>query len=214
MRPGKSVTRARRSALAEAGPNPEGKGQVGFLLDWEYSSPRSVVVKRPPQLLADYFTSLLVLSAAFKFKPVFGKAYYLYMDGAGWSLSLISPDEWNDDAKRNSYIGECVLHADSTWSIEPSENLGKRGIVDEALARFYAGFINKLKSQQVLEESLPVYEAGLPYYQRLFAAALSRSLKGSMSLGDQLGISAENWLKRMPLAPDGLLLSRNDDGAG
>jgi hypothetical protein len=199
MRPGKSVTRARRSALAEAGPNPEGKGQVGFLLDWEYSSPRSVVVKRPPQLLADYFTSLLVLSAAFKFKPVFGKAYYLYMDGAGWSLSL---------------IGECVLHADSTWSIEPSENLGKRGIVDEALARFYAGFISKLKSKQVLEESLPVYEAGLPYYQRLFAAALSRSLKGSMSLGDQLGISAENWLKRMPLAPDGLLLSRNDDGAG
>ena len=80
-----------------------------------------------------------MLSAAFKFKPVFGKAYYLYMDGAGWSLSLISPDEWNEDAKRNSYIGECVLHADSTWSIEPSENLGKRGIVDEALARFYAG---------------------------------------------------------------------------
>jgi hypothetical protein len=35
-----------------------------------------------------------------------------------------------------------------------------------------------------------------------------------MSLGDQLGISAENWLERMPLAPDGLLLSRNDDGAG
>jgi hypothetical protein len=198
MQTEKSIETINPSALAETGPNPEGKGQVGFLLDWAYSSPRAVVVKRAPQLLADYFTSLLVLSSAFKFKPVFGKDYYLYQDGASWALSLISPDEWNNDTKRQAFVGRCVLNEDATWSIEPSGNIGKKGAVDDALAAFYDGFIDKLRSQQVLEDELPIYEAGLPYYQRLFAAALSRSLKGSMTQGDQLGISTETWLSQMP----------------
>lgn len=210
-RSGKSVARNRPSALTAAGPNPQGKGLVGFLLDWAYSTPHGVLAKRAPQLLADYFTSLLVLSAAFKFKPVFGKEYYLYRDGDGWSLSLVSPDEWNNDEKQRAFVGKCVLQEDSTWSIEPSGNIGKQGAIDEALAAFYDGFIDKLKSEQVLEADLPFYEAGLPYYQRLFAAALSRSLKGSMMLGDQLGISAEAWLSRLPQAADRLLLSRKTD---
>lgn len=192
-----------------SGPNPEGKGQVGFLLDWAYSSPRGVVAKPAPQVLADYFTSLLVLSAAFKFKPVFGKDYYLYAEDDGWSLSLISPEEWNNDARRQAYVGKCVLHADSTWSIEPSANIGKQDTVDEALAAFYDGFVDKLKSQQALEDGLPVYEAGLPYYQRLFAAALSRSLKGSLFLGEQLGLSAETWFERMPKAANLMFLDRD-----
>ena len=208
-RPGKSVARENTSALAEAGagPNPQGKGQIGFLLDWAYSSPRAVVAKRAPQLLADYFTSLLVLTAAFKFKPVFGKDYYLYTDGDGWSLSLISPDEWNDDARRRAFVGKCVLHADSTWSITPSGNIGKQGAVDAALSRFYDGFVDKLRSQQALEDDFPFFEAGLPYYQRLFASALSRSLQGSLMLGDQLGTSAETWLARMPGNADRLFLA-------
>lgn len=198
MRTEKSISIIKPSALAKTSPNPEGKGQVGFLLDWAYSSPRAVVAKRAPQLLADYFTSLLVLSSAFKFKPVFGKDYYLYQDGTSWALSLISPDEWNNDAKRQAFVGRCVLNEDATWSIEPSGNIGKKGNVDDALAGFYDSFIDKLRSQQVLEDELPIYEAGLPYYQRLFAAALSRSLKESMTLGDQLGIDTETWLSQMP----------------
>jgi len=207
MQSGKAIAEKGSSALAEAGPNPEGKGQVGFLLDWAYSSPRAVVAKRAPQLLADYFTSLLVLSAAFKFKPVFGKDYYLYQDGDSWTLSLISPDEWNTDTKRETFVGKCILNDDATWSIEPSGNIGEQGVVDDALTSFYDGFIDKLQSQQVLEDELPIYEAGLPYYQRLFAAALSRSLKGSMNLGDQLGVSAETWLSQMPKKPGRLFLS-------
>lgn len=207
MRTEKSIAKNRPSALAEAGPNPQGKGQVGFLLDWAYSNPRAVVAKQAPQLLADYFTSLLVLSSKFKFKPVFGKEYYLYRDGTDWTLSLISPEEWNNDAKRQAFVGRCTLNEDATWSIEPSGNIGKRCTVDHALTAFYDGFVDKLQSQQLLEDELPIYEAGLPYYQRLFAAALSRSLKGSMILGDQLGVSAETWLSQMPKAPDRLFLS-------
>lgn len=198
-----------QSALAEVLPNPQGKGQVGFLLDWAYSTPRAVVAKRAPQLLADYFTSLLVLSAAFKFKPVFGKDYYLYLENGGWALSLVSPDEWNSDTRRRTHVGKCVLHADSTWSIEPSENIGRGSKVDDALATFYDGFVQKLRSEKALEDEFPLYEPGLPYYQRLFAAALSRSLKASMILGEQLGISAEGWLVRVPAQPDRFFLGRD-----
>ncbi len=201
----KSIGRARSAELTDTGPNPQGKGQIGFLLDWAYSSPRGVVAKPAPQLLADYFTSLLVLSSAFKFKPVFGKDYYLYIDGDRWSLSLISPDEWNDDAHRRAFVGTCVLHDDSTWSIKPSDNIGRNGLVSEQLAAFYEGFIENLRSKQVLEDGLPVYEAGLPYYQRLFAAALSRSLRGSLSVGSQLGLDAETWLASMPRDANRLL---------
>jgi len=208
----KSITRSRHSALAESGarPNPQGKGQVGFLHDWAYSSPRGVAAKRAPQLLADYFTSLLVLSSAFKFKPVFGKDYYLYADLDGWSLSLISPDEWNNEAKRQAYVGKCVLHDDATWSIAPSKNVGRQGPVHDALATFYDGFIDKLRSQQLLEDDLPFYEAGRPYYQRLFAAALSRSLKASLTIGGQLGIGTATWLARMPRDADRLFLTGNE----
>lgn len=202
----KSVTRTGTSDLADARPNPQGKGQVGFLLDWAYSSPRAVVAKPAPQILADYFTSLLVLSSSFKFRPVFDKDYYLYIDGDGWSLSLVSPNEWNDDARRRAFVGTCILHADSTWSIEPSDNVGKHCPVNDALAAFYGGFIDKLQSNNALEDGLPVYEAGLPYYQRLFASALSRSLEASLRKGDQLGRSAEHWLTRMPRDADRLLL--------
>lgn len=205
MQSDQTVARARAGELARTGPNPQGKGQVGFLLDWAYSSPRGVVAKPARQLLADYFTSLLVLSASFKFKPVFGKDYYLYIDGDRWSLSLISPDEWNDDAKRQAFVGTCVLHDDSTWSITPSDNISKDGPVENRLAAFYEGFVDKLRSSPALEDGLPLYEAGLPYYQRLFAAALSRSLRGSLVRSGQLGQDGEAWLACMPRDADRLL---------
>ena len=43
MGTGKSIAKGRPSEIVGTGPNPEGKGQVGFLLDWAYSSPRGVV---------------------------------------------------------------------------------------------------------------------------------------------------------------------------
>ena len=185
--------------------NPEGKGQVGFLLDWVHSTPSGVVAKHKPQLMADYFTSLLVLSAAFKFKPVFGKRYFLYAENRGWALSLIGPDEWNTTSRRQAFIGACVLHSDATWSIEPSDNIGKNGDIDAALAGFYDGFVDQLRSSQPLETSLPFYESNLPYWQRLYAAALSRSMSASISKGEQQGIASLDWLKSMPQSAHPLL---------
>ena len=109
----RSLAHARNTSVAArlGAPNPQGKGLVGFLLDWDYSSPQAVVAKRPARLLADYFTSLLVLTSSFKFKPVFNKDYYLYREDDDWRLSLISPDEWDSDEKRRSFVGTCVLPA-------------------------------------------------------------------------------------------------------
>lgn len=190
--------RAASAAVLAGAPNPQGKGVVGFLQDWHESAPRAVVAKRSGQLLADYFTSLLVLSADFKFKPAFNRTYHLYREDARWCLSLISPDEWQSSAKRRGYVGACVLHEDSTWSIDPSENLGRPGPVTDALAEVYEGFIRRLRQPSPLEQDLPFYEGRLPYYQRLFAAALSRSLRGSLAVGGQTGRSGESWLKALP----------------
>ena len=185
--------------VIQRNPNPQGKGVVGFLRDWDYSAPRGVIAKPSPQVLADYFTSLLVLSAAFKFEPAFGKDYYLYWDEVElWTLSLISPEEWNKASKFAGFVGTCTLHEDSTWSISPSENLTAGGPVAEAVSQFFDSFIERLDSDDPLENGLPVYEKNLPYYQRLFAAALSRSIKGSIKLGGQGNRPASAWLLQLP----------------
>mgnify|MGYP000698785646 CR=1 FL=1 len=190
-------------------PNPQGKGQIGFLRDWDYSCPHNVVTKPAPQLLADYFTSLLVLSASFRFKPAFETDYYLYLEDEAWTLSLISPTEWKTEEKNSAFVGRCVLHQDATWSITPSDNVQHRGPVSTALAGFYARFVEKLSTANPLEDELPVYVAELPYFQRLFAAALSRSLKQSMRQGARTGIASTRWLDEIPYDPSQILLVRS-----
>ena len=85
-------------ALKSTG-NPEGKGLNGFLLDWYQSEPRGVVAKPQRQVLAEFFTSMLVLSAQFKYKPAIGVDNYLYWIDGEWSLSLIAPDEWSEERR-------------------------------------------------------------------------------------------------------------------
>lgn len=181
-----------------AAPNPQGKGQIGFLLDWDYSTPRGVVAKPGGRVLADYFTSMLVLSAEFKFRPIFEREYFLYWSDSRWILSILSPDDWNNDEKREAYAGLCVLHNDSTWSIVPSANLESRGPVASAVASFYSNFMEKLDADGPLEQGLPFYEGNLGYYQRLFASGLSRSIRASLVIGGQGSINSRDWLRQLP----------------
>jgi hypothetical protein len=190
--------------------NPQGKGHVGLLLDWEYTRPRGAIVKTASQLLADYFTSMLILSAAFKFKPVVGQQYYLYWMDTQWSLSLIAPSEWSE-ARRKRYVGKCELHSDMTWTMNPTQNLAERESAMTALGEFHDSFVEKMTSDDPLERSLPVYVAKLPYYQRLFASALTRSLKTSMELGGQMSIKSKHWLEQLPSRPLQLFHAKSDD---
>lgn len=177
--------------------NPEGKGVNGFLLDWHQSEPRAVVAKPQRQVLAEFFTSMLVLSAKFKYRPAVDVPNYLYWIDGEWLLSLIAPEEWTD-VHRAGFVGTCVLHRDMTWTIAPSDLIGEDNAVSDAIARFYDAFAETLDTDLTLEEVLPFYVRSMPYYQRLYASALSRSIRGAVTLGDQASVECRRWRTLLP----------------
>jgi hypothetical protein len=185
------------AALRKADGNVDGKGLNGFLLDWNQSTPRGVVAKPQRQILAEFFTSMLVLSAEFKYKPAVGVSNYLYWIDGKWSLSLIAPDEWTDE-RRASIAGKCVLQRDMTWTIAPSDLLAEDNPVSDAIGRFYDAFAETLDTDLTLEEILPFHVGSMCYYQRLYAAALSRSIRGAVILGDQTSIRCRDWQLLLP----------------
>ena len=186
----------RAVALQEEG-NPEGKGVNGVLLDWSRSEPRDIVAKPQQQVLAELFTSILALSAAFKYRPVVERPNYLYWMDGQWSMSLIAPEEWCD-ARRAGFAGELVLQRDMTWTINPSDRLVDRKPVSDALREYYDAFVNTLDTDRTLEEILPFHVRTLPYYQRLYASALSRSMRAAVDLGGQASISCRKWRALLP----------------
>jgi len=190
--------------VRKADGNPEGKGVNGLLADWQRSEPRGIVVKPQRQVLAELFTSMLVLSASFKYRPVVGVNNYLYRSGDEWLLSLISPDEWSDD-KRSDFVGTCMLQRDMTWTIAPSEQLSAAGPVSDAVGRFYESFAETMNTDLTLEEVLPFYVSKLPYYQRLYASALSRSVRAAVTLGGQTATSCRQWSGLLPQQKHALL---------
>jgi hypothetical protein len=156
------------------------------------------------QVLAELFTSLLVLSATFKYRPVPGCSNYLYWIDGHWSLSLIAPHEWSEK-RRAGFAGTCVLRQDMTWTIVPSDRLAENECVSGALRRFYEGFAEMLDTDLTLEEILPYYVGRLAYYQRLFASALSRSVAAAVTRGDQASISCRRWQRQLPRLDHALL---------
>jgi hypothetical protein len=177
--------------------NPEGKGLNGFLLDWYRTEPRGVVIKPRRQVLAEFFTSMLVLSARFKHKPAIGVLNYLYYVDGAWSLSLIAPEEWSRK-RRDGFVGTCVLHPDMTWTITPSALVGEDNDVSAAIARFYDAFGESLDNDLTLEEILPFFVRRMPYWQRLHASALSRSIRGTITMGDERSTKCRDWQALLP----------------
>ena len=191
-------------AVALRPANPDGKGANGFMLDWYRSEPRAVVAKPKRQVLAEFFTSMLVLSANFKYKPAEGVTNYLYLAGGDWILSLIAPQQWSEE-RRRGFVGTCVLQNDMTWTIDPSARLSENGPVADAVRRFFDAFAEQMDTDATLEEILPFCAQKMPYYQRLYANALSRSIRASVILGDQTDIPAREWQDRLPAFVDALL---------
>jgi len=197
-----------QNIASKADGNPEGKGISGFMADWYRTEPRGVIAKPQRQVLAEFFTSMLVLSAKFKYEPVVGAPNYLYWIRNEWSLSLIGPHEWSDE-RREAFAGTCTLQSDMTWTIEPSELLSEVNPVSEAVARFYDGFAHMLDTDLTLEEILPFYVGRMVYYPRLFSSALARSIRGAVTLGDQTNIRCKDWQVLLPRL-ERVLLTRKD----
>ena len=195
---------AARALVPKVAGNPEGKGIQAFLDDWRATEPRGVVAKPQRQVLAEMFTSLLVLSASFKYQPVRGTLNYLYWIDGHWSLSLIAPHEWSEK-RRAGFAGTCVLQPDMTWMIEPSERLVEGGPVASAIRRFFHGFTGMLDTDLTLEDVLPFYAGKLPYYQRLLAAALSRSVRVAVGRAGRSDTSCRQWRAQLPRFENELL---------
>lgn len=197
----------RQSALAVEPPgNPDGKGLNGFMLDWYRTEPRGLVAKPQRQVLAEFFTSMLVLSAQFKYKPAVGVDNYLYWIDEGWNLSLIAPGQWSGE-RSAGFVGTCVLQRDMTWTIDPSEQLVEQGPLADAVGRFFDAFTETMDTDLTLEEILPFYVQRMPYWQRLHASALSRSIRGTVTLGDQASTSCRQWNTLLPQLKNALLSS-------
>ncbi|MEM6514534.1 MAG: DUF2452 domain-containing protein [Pseudomonadota bacterium] len=185
------------TAVGEPLGNPDGKSSNQFMLDWFKTEPRGVVAKPQQQVLAEFFTSMLVLSAEFKYEPTIGVPNYLYYVNESWQLSLIAPQEWNEQ-RRAGFIGTCVLQADMTWTIEPASQLKDNEQLAHAIGKFWHAFDETLNTEQTLEEILPFYVRHMPYYQRLHAAGLGRSIRAAVTLGDQRSIKARDWRLSLP----------------
>ena len=199
-----ALPRATNALTTKADGNPDGKAANGFLLDWIRCNPRDVVAKPKQQVLAEFFTSMLALSAEFKYRPAVGSSNYLYWIDGQWSLSLISPDEWSAE-RRAGFAGMLVLQRDMTWTITPSEQLRESSPVSDALRRSYDAFVDTLDTDQTLEEVLPFHVRGFAYYQRLYASALSRSIAATLSLGNQASTGCRQWRVRLPRPNNALL---------
>lgn len=184
--------------------NPDGKGAHGFLDDWRGTQPSCVIAKPQRQVLAELFTSLLVLSSTFKYRPVPGCSNYLYWIDEQWSLSLIAPQEWSYK-RRDSFAGTCTLQRDMTWTIVLSNRVVEDSPASVAIHRFFARFAGMLNTDLALEEILPFYVGKLPYYQRLYASALSRSVHAGVTLGNQASISCRQWRMQLPHLKNALL---------
>jgi hypothetical protein len=180
--------------------NPQGKGLVPVLEAWQGAQPRGVAEKSAGRILTDYFITLLVLSADFHFRPVPGRAYYLYLRDARWRLSLISPEEWGKRLP-GQCLGCCRLQPDMTWSLELLADLERDAPMRDALVGFHGGFLALLENHETLETGLPHYVAGLPYYRRLLAAGLAASLSQSLELSGLSDCSARQWLETAASAP-------------
>lgn len=178
-------------------PNPQGKGLSPILGQWQQFQPEIAEQKSDGRLFADYFTSLLILSAEFRFKPVVGQRYYLYIKNRRWTLSLVEPQRWGS-IPVGDCLGRCELHRDMTWSLLPSDNYFACESIRQGLQSFYEQFVEHLDCQESLQDKLPFYVAQLPFYQRMAAAGLAQSIKQSANQKQRLQAPCSDWLSSQP----------------
>jgi|TARA_B110000238_G_scaffold196400_1_gene237095 hypothetical protein len=160
--------------------NPQGKASIAVLNDIHVFRPFNVKKKDAPQWLTDYFTSLLILSSKFSFKPIINKNYYMYFDNNDWKLSLIEPQRWKHCPY--TFFASCNMHDDKSWSITPIEHWETNIHLYERISAMKKEFFNIINSKTPIIDLLPYYAGHLPYYQRLAANALANSLKQSLEL--------------------------------
>jgi hypothetical protein len=173
-------------------PNPQGKGQVPVLatLAETRAGAAEVPAKNVERVSTELFTSLFVLESDFQFKPVRGKAYWLYRKEGRFWLSMLSPEELGASIY-GAYIGKAQLQPDMTWTLELSDEAAEDQAFLDYLAQKRAELEERLENAETVDDAMPNYEGGLGFYQRAFAFALANSLGTSMEYAGISGLTYE-----------------------
>jgi len=170
-------------------PNPQGKGLAPVLENLVACRPRvAVPAKRIEQITRELFTSLFVLESEFRFRPVMGRRYWLYRRGERFRLSLVSPQECAGGGLFGRVVGACQLQPDLTWTLELDQAAEADSELLAYIARRRQALEEALQAADTVADVLPVYEARLPFYQRVFAAGLAGSLATSLQRGGLAGL--------------------------
>jgi hypothetical protein len=168
--------------VKQKNPNPQGKGLVPVLAALANASAGiRVLPKHVEQVSTELFTALFILESQFSFKPVRGREYWLYRYGERFKLSLVTPEQWSVGTF-DQVIGCCELHDDLTWTLTLSDDAAQDTAFIAFIAERRERFQQMLHDSESLAAALPVYQQGLPFYQRVFASALASSLGKSMQL--------------------------------
>lgn len=187
--------------------NPQGKGLVVIAQHWhpvaQYNDDISY-----EETVNRYFFSLLVLSAKFRFKPVYGNNYYLYLKREELHLTLIEPETSGE--RFGEYIGEAKLNPDITWRVKFAS---AEKLTEEAkrfLTAFYDGFAKHHDQKAALTSLLPFYEEQRPFYARVFASGLANSIQHSLNLLEMPNLRACDLTKPTSLYLDNLDSANTD----
>lgn len=163
--------------------NPQGKGVVSLFNEWH--APLIVNDERSFQTLTkQYVLSLLVLSAKFKFRPAANSQYYLYLQNAELIMTLVEPEKSNK--RFGCFLGSCHLLPTLTWHVDFAEEAATSPEITRFLHNFYAGFEAHHQQNTHLTELLPFFEESLPFYARMYANGLAKSIEQGMQ---QIGAS-------------------------
>jgi hypothetical protein len=184
--------------------NPQGKGLVPVLQSLAALRQLPALDRSSREWLLDYLAGALIVSAKFSFKPLINRRYHLYWRNGQWTLSMISPAEWGDSLT-TSPVAECVLQDDYSWTMAPHASVAHNPELLAALATFQSGFLAFIDTPAPLADSLPFYQADLPWHPRLMALGLAKSLKASLDragCGNQTG---QRLLADVAVAPHLLL---------
>lgn len=171
-------------------PNPDGKGVSPVLETLDEA--RHSLLEAPPknidQIATELFTSLFVLEADFRFKPVAGKTYYLYQKPDKFWLGITPPEMMSADVG-GRFIGRCHLQTDLTWTLELATEVANDQVFMAWLAQRRQAFEERLGQARQVEDILPVYDSRMTFYRRASAFGVAHSLARSMSAAGIQGLS-------------------------
>ena len=187
--------------------NPQGKGLVPVLQALAPLHQLPAHDRSSQAWLHDYLAGALIVSAKFSFKPLINQTYYLYWREDEWTLSMISPREWGVRLQA-SPVASCVLRDDYSWQLSPHESVSQNPEVLAALDTFQAGFVDFIDTTTPLVDKLPFHQPDLPWYPRVMALGLAKTLQASLARAGSDNQNGQRLLADVSISQH-LLLEQN-----